>query len=74
VHNTEATLGPYGPYHDWPLKASGDEDKTVVPGAPIRDVANAKGDNKDLFTGETFAPLQHEGPLPNPTTDPTSEV
>jgi hypothetical protein len=65
---------PYEPYRDWPPKTSADEDETVILGAPVWEAATKGVEHKDLITGEALAPLQHEGLVPNPPTNPTSEV
>jgi hypothetical protein len=56
------------------LKASTDEDEDAIHKAPICDSANEEGNSKDLTTGETLVPLQHEGLAPNPALDPATEV
>jgi hypothetical protein len=74
IHGADATLGPYGPYRSWPPKPSVEEGEAEVPGAPARETVNDEGMHVDPFTGETLAPLQHEGSPPDPAGNPTSEV
>jgi hypothetical protein len=74
VHGANATLGPYGPYRDWPPKADGEDAEAAAPNGLVRDVADAAQDIQDPVTGETLAPLQHEEQVPNSATDPPSEV
>jgi hypothetical protein len=69
VHSANATLGPYGPYRDWPPKTDGDDVEAAVPNAPARDAADTEKDMKGLVTGKTLDPLQHEGQAPNSSTD-----
>jgi hypothetical protein len=74
AHGTEATFGPFGPYRSWPPKPNADEGETIVPGAPVRDAISTEREHVDPVTGETLAPLQHEGSPSNSVTDPTTEV
>jgi hypothetical protein len=48
IHGTDATLGPYGPYRDWPLKAPTDAASDKVPATPIRDSTVEEGATKTL--------------------------
>jgi hypothetical protein len=73
-HGPDTTLGPYGPYRDWPPKTGADADNQGVPGAPAREAADAEGDLVDPVTGEALSPLQLEGLPRDPTADPTAEV
>jgi hypothetical protein len=74
THEPDATLGPYGPYRDWPPKTGAIADDQGVPGAPARETTDTEGGLVDLVTGEALTPLQHEGLPRDPTTDPTAEV
>jgi hypothetical protein len=60
-HGPDATLGPYGPYRDWPPKIGREVDDQGVPGAPGREAADVEGGPVDPMTGEALAPLHHEG-------------
>jgi hypothetical protein len=72
-HGPDATLGPYGPYRDWPPKTGADADDQRVPGAPARETTDDEGGLKDPVAGETLAPLRHEGLPCDPTADPFAE-
>jgi hypothetical protein len=61
THGPNATLGPYGPYRDWPPKKNDDAVDQGIPGAPNREASNAEGGLVDSVTGEALAPLHHEG-------------
>jgi hypothetical protein len=74
THGPNATLGPYGPYRDWPPKTGAGADDQGVPGAPARETADTEGDIVDPVTGKALAPLRHEGLPRDPTVDPTTEV
>jgi hypothetical protein len=74
THGPDATLGPYGPYRDWPLKTGAGADDQGVPGAPVCETADAEGGLVDPVTGEALAPLRHEELPCDPTADPTAEV
>jgi hypothetical protein len=74
THGPDATLGPYGPYRDWPPKTGAGADEQGVPGAPIREAADAEGGLVDPMTSETLAPLCHEELPRDSTVDPTMEV
>jgi hypothetical protein len=74
THGPDATLGPYGPYRDWPSKTRADADNQGVPGAPARETADTEGGLVDPVTGEALSALQHEELLRDHTTDPTAEV
>jgi hypothetical protein len=74
THRPDATLGPYGPYRDWPPKTAAGADDQGVPGALARETADTEGGLVDPVTGEALAPLQHEGLPCDPTADPTAEV
>jgi hypothetical protein len=73
-HGPDATLGPYGPYRDWPPKTGVDADEQGIPGAPARETADTEGGRVDPVTGEALAHLRHEGSPRDPTADPTAEV
>jgi hypothetical protein len=74
THGPDATLGPYGPYRDWPPKTGADADEQGIPGVPVRETADVEGGLVDPMTGETLAPLRHEGLPRDPPADPTAEV
>jgi hypothetical protein len=74
THGPDATLGPYGPYRDWPPKTGAGADDQGIPGAPVRETATCEGALADLVIGETLAPLRHEEVPHNPVADPTVEV
>jgi hypothetical protein len=74
THGPDATLGPYGPYRDWPPKTGVDADDQGVPGAPVREASNAEGGLVDPVTGEALAPLRHEGLPRDSATDPAAKV
>jgi hypothetical protein len=57
THGADATLGPYRPYRDWPLKPNAEEGKTVVPGDPFRKTTNIEKERVHPVTGGTLAPL-----------------
>jgi hypothetical protein len=59
VHDAEATIGPFGPYRSWPPKPSVDEGETVIPGAPVLEVASIERERVDLVTGKTLALLEN---------------
>jgi hypothetical protein len=61
THGPDATLGPYGPYRDWPPKTGADADDQGVPGAPIHGASNAEGGLVDPAPKEALAPPRHEG-------------
>jgi hypothetical protein len=61
THGPDATLGPYGPYRDWPLKTSNDAVDQGIPDAPVREASNVEGGLVDPVTSEALAPLHHEG-------------
>jgi hypothetical protein len=71
THGPDATLGPYGPYRDWPSKIRAGADDQGITGAHAREMAGIEGGLVDLVTGEALAPLQHEGLPRDPTADPT---
>jgi hypothetical protein len=71
---TDATLGPYGPYRDWPLKTGADEGDQGVPGAPAHDTTNIESGHVDPVTSEALAPLLREGSPRDPTANPTTKV
>jgi hypothetical protein len=73
-HGPDATLGPYGPYRDWPPKTGVDTDDQGIPGALACETADIEGGDKDLVTSEALAPLRHEGFPRDPIVDPTAEV
>jgi hypothetical protein len=73
-HGPDATLGPYGPYRDWPPKTGGEVDDQGVPGAPGLEAADVEGDLIDPVTDEALAPLHHEGSPRDPAADSTAEV
>jgi hypothetical protein len=74
THGPDTTLGPYGPYRDWPPKTGAGADDQGVPRAPVREAANAEGGLMDPVTGEALAPLCHEELPRDSTTDPAAEV
>jgi hypothetical protein len=74
AHGPDATLGPYGPYRDWPPKTGGDDFDQGVPGAPTRETVDDEGQHADPVTGETLAPLRHEGSPHNQTDGSNTEV
>jgi hypothetical protein len=74
VHGPDATLGPYGPYRDWPPKTGADDDDQGVPRAPTRETIDDESGHTDLVTGEALAPLWHEGSPLNQTNEPNVEV
>jgi hypothetical protein len=74
THVPDVTLGPYGPYRDWPPKTGAGADDQGVPGAPVRETADVEGGLVDPVTGEALAPLHHEELPRDPTADPTTEV
>jgi hypothetical protein len=74
IHGPDATLGPYGPYRDWPPKTGVGTDDQGIPGAPVRETADVEGGLMDPVTGETLAPLHHEGLPRDPTAVPTARV
>jgi hypothetical protein len=74
THGPDATLGPYGPYRDWPLKTRADANDQGIPGAPVCEVSNAEGGLVDPMTGKALAPLRHEGLPRDSTVDPAAEV
>jgi hypothetical protein len=74
THGPDATLGPYGPYRDWPPKTGVGADDQGVPGAPVREASNAEGGLMDLVTGEALAPLRYEGLPRDSTADPVAKV
>jgi hypothetical protein len=71
THGPDATLGPYGPFRDWPPKTSDAAVDQGVPGAPVRKAPRVEGDLVDPVTGEALAPLRHEGSPRDPASDPT---
>jgi hypothetical protein len=74
THGPDATLGPYGPYRDWPSKTRADADNQGVPGAPARETADTEGGLVDPVIGEALALLRHEGLSRDPTVDHSAEV
>jgi hypothetical protein len=72
THGLEATLGPYGPYRDWPPKMSDDAIDQGIPGAPVREASNAEGRLVDPVTGNALAPLHHEGLPRDSAPDPAA--
>jgi hypothetical protein len=74
THRPDATLGPYGPYRDWPPKTGAGADDQGVPEDPARETADTKGGRVDPVTCEALAPLPHEGSPCDPTADPTTDV
>jgi hypothetical protein len=74
AHGPDATLGPYGPYRDWPPKTGVDDDDQGVPRAPARETVDDESRRADRITGEALAPLRHEGSPRNQTGGPNTEV
>jgi hypothetical protein len=74
AHGPDATLGPYGPYRYWPSKTGADDVDQGVPRAPARETVDDKSRHVDPATGETLAPLWHEGSPRNQTGGPNTEV
>jgi hypothetical protein len=74
THGPDATLGPYGPYRDWPPKTGAGADDQGVSGAPARETTDNESSLVDPVTGEALAPLRHEGSPRDPTVDPIAEV
>jgi hypothetical protein len=70
THGPDATLGPYGPFRDWPLKTSDDAVDQGVLGAPVREASGVEGGLLDPVTGEALAPLRHEEFPWDPISDP----
>jgi hypothetical protein len=70
THGPDATLGPYGPFRDWPPKTSDGATDQGVPGAPIREAPRVEGGLVDPVTGEALAPLCHEGLPRDPASNP----
>jgi hypothetical protein len=70
THGPDATLGPYGPFRDWPPKASDDAVDQGVPGAPVREAPRVEGGLADPVTGAALVPLHHEGLPQDPASDP----
>jgi hypothetical protein len=71
THRPDATLGPYGPYRDWPPKTNDDAVYQGILGAPDREASNAEGGLVDPVTGEALALLRHEGLPRDSAPDPT---
>jgi hypothetical protein len=71
THGPDATLGPYGPFRDWPPKTSDDAVDQGIPGAPVREAPGVEGGLVDPVTGEALAPLRHEGLPQDSAPDPT---
>jgi hypothetical protein len=74
THGPDVTLGPYGPYRDWPPKTGAGADDQGTPGTPICEGANAEGGLMDPVTGEAPAPLRHEELPHDSTVNPATEV
>jgi hypothetical protein len=74
THGPDATLGAYGPYRDWPPQTGAGADDQGVPGAPVREAANAEGAHVDPVTSEALASLRHEGLPCDSTANPAAEV
>jgi hypothetical protein len=74
THGPDVTLGPYGPYRDYPPKTGAGADYQGAPGALVRETAAGEGALVDPVTGETLAPLHHEELPHNPVAAPTAEV
>jgi hypothetical protein len=74
THRPDATLGPYGPYRDWPPKTGAGANDQGVPRAPVREAANTEGGLMDPVTGEVMAPLRHKELPRDSTADPAAEV
>jgi hypothetical protein len=68
------TLGPYGPYRDWPPKTGAGADDHGIPRAPVCETTASEGVLADPVTDETLAPLRHKELPRNPIADPTAEV
>jgi hypothetical protein len=66
THGPGTTLGPYGPFTDWPPRTSDDAVDQGVPEAPVCEAPRVEGGLVDPVTGEALAPLRHEG-LPRDT-------
>jgi hypothetical protein len=73
THGPDATLGPYGPYRDWPPKTGASADDQGVPGAPARKTADTEGGLVDPVTGEALAPQRHKRFPCDYTADPTCD-
>jgi hypothetical protein len=74
IHGLDATLGPYGPYRDWPPKTGADEGNQGILGAPARDTTEVESGHVDPITGEALTLLLHEGLPRDPKSNPTTEV
>jgi hypothetical protein len=74
THGPDATLGPYGPYQDWPPKTGADANDQGVPGTPVREASTRDGGLVDPVTGEALVPLRHEGLPRDAAADPAAEV
>jgi hypothetical protein len=71
IHGPNATLGPYGPYRDWPSKTGADNDDQGVPRAPARKTVDVESGHADPVTSKALAPLRHEGSPPIRPVNPT---